>query len=146
MKLNDMLCPVLLAALMTVTSCASKTHEGDPDGHHHGEHDDAAVWREMDDFHMIMAETFHPYKDSVNLEPVRRRATELMEEAHAWAAADLPEKVNNAHVKAKLRQLKEEAAALAESVKAADDNVIGEQLTRVHDTFHEIQEAWYGGH
>lgn len=144
--MNEILYPALLATLMTVAACASKTQEGHPDGHHHGEHHDAAVWQEMDDFHMIMAETFHPYKDSANLEPARRRATELMEEAHEWASADLPEKVNNADVKAKLRQLKEDAAALAENVKSADDNVIGEQLTRVHDTFHEIQEAWYGGH
>ena len=99
----------------------------------------------MDDFHLIMAETFHPYKDSSNLDPVKRRAAELMASADRWASSDLPEKVDNDEVKGKLTQLKAEAATLAEQVRSADDNVIGEQLTRLHDTFHELQEAWYGG-
>lgn len=99
----------------------------------------------MDDFHMIMAETFHPYKDSSDLDPVKRRAAELMSSADQWASSPLPEKVDNAAVRSKLQQLKTEAATLAEQVRSADDNVIGEQLTKLHDTFHELQEAWYGG-
>jgi hypothetical protein len=97
----------------------------------------------MDNFHMIMAETFHPYKDSANLEPARTRATELLAAADQWVTAPIPEKVNNDHVRSKLLQLKSEAATLAESVKSSDDNVIADHLTKLHDTFHAIQEAWY---
>ena len=144
MKLKNTFYLALIVTLAAVAACASKKHEGHEETHadQHG----AGTWKEMDDFHMIMAETFHPYKDSTNLEPAKRRATELMLAADEWASATLPERVDNAEVKTKLRQLKSEAAALAERVKSDDDNVIGEQLTRVHDTFHEIQEAWYGGH
>lgn len=105
-----------------------------------------AEWKEMDEFHMIMAETFHPYKDSANLQPVKAQAEELKAAAEKWVQAPLPEKVDNEKVKEMLSQLNAESATLAESVNGgADDAVVGEQLTRLHDTFHRIQEAWYGG-
>lgn len=131
-----------LFVLLLVCACESK-HQQSHDEEHASGHHDATAWKEMDDFHAVMRDTFHPYKDSTNLDPVKRRASELMTAADEWASAELPGKVNNAEVKAKLRQLKSEAATLAESVKSSDDNVIGEHLTQLHDTYHEIQEAWY---
>lgn len=114
--------------------------------HDHGAYNDETVWKEMDTFHMIMAETFHPFKDSANLEPVKTRATELVEAANEWVAAPLPEKVDNDEVKSKLKKLKTEATTLANTVMSADDNIIADQLTQLHDTFHELQDTWYGGH
>lgn len=133
---------VLLLGTIFVFSCASKKD----DSHEHHGYDDENVWEEMDRFHMIMAESFHPFRDSSNLDPAKARAGALMKAANEWAAASLPDKVDNADVRSKLGKLKSEAATLAESVKSSDDNVIGEQLTRLHHTFHEIEEAWYGGH
>lgn len=134
----------ILTALL-IGSCASKKEDT------HGHHDEAAKeeasdWKEMDEFHMIMAETFHPYKDSSNLEPAKTRAAELATAADRWASASLPAKVDNEEIKTKLQQLRSETAALAGNARAGDDNVLAEQLTKVHDIFHEIQEAWYGGH
>lgn len=130
--------------MLFILSCASKKE----DGHDHPEEEIAneSDWKEMDEFHIIMAETFHPYKDSANLEPVKSRAAELADAASEWASTPLPEKVDNDEVKSKLEQLKSETATLAENVRTADDDVITAQLVKVHDTFHEIQEAWYGGH
>ena len=102
-------------------------------------------WKEMDDFHMVMAETFHPYKDSSNLEPVKARAGELATVAEKWVATELPSRVNNEEMKAKLQELKQQTSALVQSVSVGDDLVIADQLTKVHDTFHSIQETWYGG-
>ena len=123
--------------MLTFASCASKKDQD------HGLHHDASTWEEMDDFHIIMAESFHPFKDSANLEPARARASTLMTAASDWASAPLPESVNNETMRSRLAQLKEQAATLAESVRSEDDNEIGEQLTKLHDTFHEIEEAWY---
>ncbi len=104
---------------------------------------DDAEWREMDDFHMIMAETFHPFKDSTNLEPVKSRAGELAAAAENWTKAALPARVDNDQVKSKLQELKEETSSLVATVQTGDDQAIGDQLTRVHDLFHSIQESWY---
>lgn len=127
---------VLLFATVLLSACAGK-----PDASN--AHEDRATWQQMDDFHTVMAETFHPYKDSANLEPARRRATELMLSAQAWASAPLPERLDDRAMQNKLEVLASEAEVLAERVKSADDNAVAEQLTQVHDTFHEIQEAWY---
>ena len=35
---------------------------------------DTDEWKAMDDFHMIMAESFHPFKDSANLAPAKAKA------------------------------------------------------------------------
>jgi hypothetical protein len=139
-----------LAAFVVVFAigCSKKEEHG----HEHGA-DEASTetssdeWKEMDSFHLIMAETFHPYKDSANLEPVKTHAEHLAMEAEKWAGAALPEKVNNDEVKGKIDKLKTDTRALADKVKAAgSDEEIAAQLTAVHDLFHQIQETWYGGH
>jgi outer membrane murein-binding lipoprotein Lpp len=113
---------------------------------HKEEHSsDTKTWAEMDDFHMVMAETFHPYKDSADLAPVKFKVKELVESADKWTQAALPEKVDNEEMKTKLQQLKSETEALADVVQAKDDKAIGDQLVKVHDMFHQIQEMWYSG-
>jgi hypothetical protein len=130
---------LMVAAL--AFACASKKE----DDHEHGSTSDSKEWKEMDEFHMVMAETFHPYKDSANLEPTKSRASELVAAADQWASANLPEKVNNEKTKEKLELLKKETSVLAQTVNTGDDKAIGDQLTKVHNVFHEIQEAWYDG-
>jgi hypothetical protein len=135
------------ATVVCAIGCGKKE-----DGHEHSA--DAAStetsseeWKEMDSFHLIMAETFHPYKDSANLEPVKVHAEHLAMEAEKWASTTLPDKVNNDEVKSKLEKLKTDTRGLADKIKAGGSNEeIAAQLTAVHDLFHEIQEAWYGGH
>lgn len=100
-------------------------------------------WPEMDEFHMIMAESFHPYQDSSNLDPAKANASEMAKIAEKWTTAALPEKVNTDEVKAKLEQLKNEAATFAQTVQSGDTTKIGESLTSMHDLFHTLQEAWY---
>lgn len=106
----------------------------------------AADWKEMDAFHTIMAEAFHPFKDSANLAPAKMHAEELATSAAAWQAAPLPAKVDNEEVKTKLESLKAGTAAFVETVKGGNDEAIGKSLTQLHDQFHELQEAWYAGH
>ncbi len=121
---------------------------GKKEGHEHDDSDattaSADEWKAMDDFHVIMAETFHPFKDSSNLEPAKTHSEHLAMEAEKWAGATLPEKVNNEETKTKLEKLKTDTRAFADKVKAGGtDEEVGAQLTAIHDLFHEIQESWY---
>ncbi len=102
-------------------------------------------WPEMDEFHMVMAESFHPFKDSANIEPAKANAEELARVAEKWANAALPEKVNNDEVKSSLAKLKGDAALFSQVVQSGDTTKIGESLTSLHDAFHKLQEAWYSG-
>lgn len=107
---------------------------------------DSDEWKEMDSFHMIMAEAFHPYKDSSNLAPLKKLAEEMAFEADKWASASLPSKVDNQKVKGELQKLKTDTRSLADQIKTgADDATIGSSLNSLHDSFHEIVEAWHGG-
>jgi hypothetical protein len=107
---------------------------------------DSDDWKDMDSFHMIMAEAFHPYKDSSNLAPVKKLAEEMAVEADKWSVAALPEKVDNEQVKESLQKLKTDTRALADLIKSgADDAAIGSSLNSLHDSFHSIMEAWHGG-
>jgi hypothetical protein len=133
----------LLFLIFLMAECASKKQDGYGGD---AENADENEWKEMDQFHIIMAETFHPYMDSANLEPAKSQASALLRAADEWAAAPLPDRMDNEQVKTTLQKLRAEAATLAENVRVADDQLIAAQLTRLHDTFHELQEAWYGGH
>jgi hypothetical protein len=121
-----------------VVSLAACTQKEKP----HSEADDNE-WPQMDSFHMVMAESFHPFKDSGNLEPVKRLAEEMAQNAERWAADALPEKVNNDAMKALLQQLKADSRTLADKIKnGATDEEIGATLKSLHDSFHSIMESW----
>lgn len=136
-KLFSFLLSLCLTTL--IFACASKKEEA---------HDtaDQKEWKEMDDFHMVMAETFHPYKDSANLEPAKSQAAQLATSAEKWATSTLPEKVNTDEMKNKLSELKSETAGFVATAAGTDEKAIADQLTKIHDLFHSIQEDWYGGH
>lgn len=130
---------IIIFALLftTALSCTPKTDSPD------GSNEDTAEWKEMDDFHMVMAESFHPFRDSANLEPVKEHAAEMATLAAQWADSELPAKVNTEEVKGQIQELKEATAALVDLVEVGDDAAIGTALTSVHDSFHHLQEAWY---
>jgi hypothetical protein len=129
---------VFLFALALLAACSSKKEEAT-------EETVSEEWPAMDAYHLVMAESFHPFKDSANLEPVKAQAADLAKAAEAWVNAPLPEKVNNDEVKAKLTELKANSEALAQLVATGTPEEIGSALTALHDQFHELQEAWYGG-
>lgn len=120
----------ILFFTMLIAACGNKKEE----------------WPEMDKFHMVMAESFHPYKDSLNLMPAKANATEMAKLAEQWAKASLPEKVDNDETKSQLAQLKTDTQAFIQISQSGDSVKIGESLTALHDQFHKLQEAWYGGH
>ncbi|MFN8334506.1 MAG: hypothetical protein U0U09_05210 [Cyclobacteriaceae bacterium] len=125
----------LVCMIVFAVACGSKNHE---------EVANNDEWPEMDEFHMIMADSFHPYKDSAYLEPAKANAAELAKVAGKWASSPLPEKVDNDQTKANLTQLKSDADSFVQIVQTGDSVKIGEALTALHDQFHKIQEAWYG--
>jgi hypothetical protein len=134
---------LFLLAILLVAACTTKKEEATTEAT--TETEKAEEWPAMDAYHFTMAEAFHPFKDSANLEPVKLQAAELAKAAEVWVNAPLPEKVNNDEIKAKLQELKTSSDALAALVATGSNEEIGASLTALHDKFHEIQEAWYGG-
>jgi hypothetical protein len=127
---------VFILVIVIASSCGEKKHDATTEK-------DSGTWKEMDEFHMVMAETFHPYKDSADLAPIKSRSTELVAAADKWANAPLPERVNSDEMKTRLQTLKTETEVLSDVVQNGEDQAIGQQLNKVHNLFHQIQEAWY---
>ncbi len=129
----------LLFLMLLAAACSKKAESTE-------ESAEAQEWPEMDSFHMVMAEAFHPFKDSTNLEPAKKLAEEMAVEAAKWQLAPIPQKVNNDDVKALLERLKTDTRALADGVSSdMTDEDLGKRLTGLHDVFHSIMEAWHGG-
>lgn len=144
---NNILFYFCTLVCLVAIGCSSKSE------HHeaHGESGDSTAtgesWKEMDEFHMIMAASFHPFKDSADLAPAKAKAAEMAAAARKWVDAPLPEKVNNEETKTRLNHLNQGVTAFVETVKSGDDKAIGDALTELHNLFHELQESWYaGGH
>ena len=108
---------------------------------------DDMTWAGMDAYHMVMAESYHPLRDSSNLAPAKANAEALAAEAEKWAGAPLPERVNNDEMTTRLENIKTASRAFADKVKAgASDEELSAALTALHEEFHHIHEAWEGGH
>lgn len=127
----------VVISLIGFLSCAQKKEA------HHEHEEDANEWAEMDEFHMIMAESFHPFMDSGNVEPAKQNAATMKDMAAKWATSSLPGKVDNDEMKRKLNALKVSAANFKAIAERNDTTVLGDSLARLHELYHSIQESWY---
>lgn len=137
MKIKFLIAPLLFLVVVACTKKEEVAQEATTE---------ANEWPEMDSFHMVMAEAFHPFKDSTNLAPAKSLAEEMAGEAEKWVTAPLPEKVNTEEVKGLLEKLKTDTRAFADKVKnGVADEELGNDLTALHDGFHGLMEAWHKG-
>ena len=105
-----------------------------------------AKWKEMDDFHTVMAQTFHPAEEG-KFDPIKKRSGEMIEKAVAWQNSTAPEGYDKKAVKKSLKSLVKGSKELDKLIKEnAADTVLKEKLSALHDTFHEIMEKCEGEH
>ncbi len=99
-----------------------------------------AKWQELDAFHEVMSKTFHPAEEG-KLEPIRTRSAEMLEKAIAWKNSTAPEGYDKDAVKDNLSKLVKGAKEINKMVKKnASDKELKEELSELHDVFHEIVE------
>jgi hypothetical protein len=95
-------------------------------------------WKEKDDFHKVMAQTFHPLEEG-NYAPIKERSQEMYDKAVAWQKSSIPVGINKKKTKKILKKLVKETKALNDKIKAGTtDEIIKADLTKLHDIFHEI--------
>jgi len=99
-----------------------------------------AKWQELDAFHEVMSQTFHPAEEG-KLEPIRNRSAEMLEKAIAWKNSTAPEGYDKNAVKENLNKLVKGAKEINKMVKKnTSDKELKEELSELHDVFHEIVE------
>ena len=95
-------------------------------------------WKEKDEFHKVMAQTFHPVEDG-NYNPIRERSNEMYQKAVAWQKSTIPAGYNKKKISKVLKKLVKESKELDKKIKAGTtDAEIKADLTELHDIFHEI--------
>src|SRR5258706_12246156 len=98
------------------------------------------IWKEMNDFHTIMSETFHP-ADEGHLDPIKKRSQEMVDKAIAWQKSTAPEGYDKPKVDASLKKLVKGTKELNTMIKAKpSDKAVKAKLSGLHDIFHEIME------
>ncbi len=99
-----------------------------------------AKWQELDAFHEVMSKTFHPAEEG-KLDPIRTRSQEMLDRAVAWKNSTAPEGYDKSAVLKNLKKLVRGSKEINKMVrKNASDNELKEELTELHDVFHEIVE------
>lgn len=97
------------------------------------------AWQALKDFHMVMAQTFHPLEEG-NYKPIRERSGEMLLKAKLLSNSKVPASFQSAEITKALKDLVEGSAKLDKLVnKKAKDMKIKESLTKLHDTFHVVQ-------
>lgn len=96
-------------------------------------------WREKNRFHRSIGETFHPMEEG-DFKPIRSRSAELVKNSIAWKESEIPSDFKDVkNIKKNLKLIVKQSKALDAKVKAnASDELIKEDLIKLHDTFHTI--------
>jgi hypothetical protein len=101
-------------------------------------------WNEMEEFHKVMAQTFHPAEEG-KMEPIKTRSQEMLDKAIAWKNSTAPEGYDKKAVKKNLKDLVKGAKEIKKMVKKnASDKELKEELSELHDVFHKIMEKCEG--
>lgn len=95
-------------------------------------------WAELDAFHKVMAQTFHPAEDG-NMQPILTRSAELALGAKALMKSKAPADLQSKKLKSSMKSLVKQTASLNKMVKKGKPEAdIKTALFAVHDTFHTI--------
>ncbi|AYQ33177.1 DJ-1/PfpI family protein [Runella sp. SP2] len=97
-------------------------------------------WPELDDYHAVMAKTFHPAEEG-NLKPLYANAEELATKASILKKSVVPTKYQKPGVKESVEALEKESVALAKMVKKKkSEDELKKAIFALHDRFHEVME------
>lgn len=95
-------------------------------------------WPEMNVFHEVMAQTFHPTEEN-NLEPLKTRSEELMKKAENLLNSNIPEEYRTKSILNAVEILQKKSEAVHQLVLSkATDTELKQAIADLHDAFHEI--------
>jgi superoxide dismutase len=97
------------------------------------------AWKELNEFHMVMSQTFHPIEEN-NFTPIKERSGEMLAKAIALKNSKIPTSFNTTEIKKAIDELVTGATELHKiNTKKVKDEVLKEKMEKLHDKFHEIQ-------
>ena len=143
-----MLKPVLIISLSFVAlSSAAAQHEhapakvekDKPAAGHSMEH--MSGWKELDAYHMVMMQVWHPAKEKGDLAPLRAQAVKLADAADVWAAAAVPSACDTPANRTNIAKVKTESRALVALASTGGDAELKTALAALHDRFELVNRG-----
>ena len=105
------------------------------------QHEEASGWKELDAFHKVLADAWHPIGRG-DYKPARARAAELVKAAVAWRQSKGPKSCDNEATRSGLKTMIEQARWYEDAARrAASDDAIKVTLKTTHDTFESFAES-----
>lgn len=128
------------------TAKAAMDHSKMDHSAHHGaakEEDHAASgWKELDAYHMLMMQTWHPIKSKGDVAPIRAKATDMVASAKVLAASKAPKGCDTPVLKDAAKTLVTETEGVAKLVaNKADDKALSAAMKTLHDKFEVLEEG-----
>lgn len=105
-------------------------------------HEHMSGWKELDAYHMVMMQAWHPAKDAGNLAPARAQAAALAQHASQWAASTAPAACDTPAAREGVKKVQAGSQAFAKLVSgnAADAAVLA-ALRTLHDDFEAVNRG-----
>lgn len=97
-------------------------------------------WKELDAYHQLMMDTWHPAKGKNDLAPTRAKATAMSDQAKVLGKSIAPKGCDSPALKTAAAKLVPQTQALADMVSAkADDAALKTALKALHDQFEVLE-------
>jgi hypothetical protein len=97
-----------------------------------------AQWPEKNEFHKVMAQTYHPTEEG-NFEPIRSRIGEMHEKAVAWMNSTPPKDFDKPEIKSTMKELLGQIVEVQAMIeKKATNEQLKPKMEALHETFHKI--------
>jgi hypothetical protein len=141
------LAALALAVTLPAAALAQAGHE------HHGaaaakpkaeaaHHAMSSGWKELDDFHTVMAATWHPVSKSSDFTAIRAKAGDLATAAEKWAAATVPSACDKKENRDAIADVAKQSKALAALVAAkGSDADVKKALHDLHERFEVVEHG-----
>jgi hypothetical protein len=103
---------------------------------------DSTGWKELDAYHKLMMETWHPAKGTNDLKPLRAKAKDLSASARALAKSAPPSNCNKPELIQAARDLEPASHALVKQVAiGASDADLKALLAEAHAKFEVLEKG-----
>ena len=118
------------------------THHAMQEKAMHGDSHASSGWKELDSYHQLMMQTWHPIKDKGDVSAIRSKAPQLLAAAKVLAGAKAPKGCDTPELKAAASGLLTQTDAVATLVsKKADDASVSAAMKTLHDRFEVLEEG-----
>ena len=96
-------------------------------------------WKEKNDFHKVMSQTFHPAEEG-NFAPIRSRINEMLDKAEAFKNSEIPAEFSHQkEIKNNLKKLVKQTKSFKKKInKGVSDANLKADFIALHDTFHQV--------